>query len=251
MLHDTQTAVIDDERPAVALAPAHRAAPAAGIVAMAERPTGGYGAQRRSWPPALILTVAIHAALFAILLTVREHVVHRREASLTVLNLAPPPPPPAAQDTPEPTETVETPVASPKPVIELPPRPIQTVAVVRDPLPQPVTLPAAAPATRTAPPAPPSIVEGADLSARMVAGKPPRYPVESRRKKEQGTVLLSLTLGVDGAVAAISVARSSGFERLDNAALDAVRKWRWEPMLRGGQPVMVKGVVEIPFVLKA
>jgi protein TonB len=84
----------------------------------------------------------------------------------------------------------------------------------------------------------------------MIAGKPPRYPVESRRKREQGTVLLALTLAPDGSVDTIAVARSSGFSRLDNAALDAVRRWRWKPMVQQGQPVRVKGVVEIPFVLQ-
>jgi protein TonB len=84
----------------------------------------------------------------------------------------------------------------------------------------------------------------------MVAGKPPRYPTESRRKREQGTVVLALVLGLDGAVEQISVSSSSGSDRLDRAALDAVRRWRWEPISRGGQPVKVRGSVEIPFVLQ-
>lgn len=74
--------------------------------------------------------------------------------------------------------------------------------------------------------------------------------MESRRKREQGTVVLSLTLSVDGGVSVISVAQSSGFDRLDDAALRAVRKWRWAPTVRNGQPVMVRGQVEIPFVLQ-
>lgn len=96
-----------------------------------------------------------------------------------------------------------------------------------------------------------SIVQGGDLGTQMIAGKPPRYPVESRRKREQGTVLLALTLGLDGAVESLSIAQSSGFARLDNAARDAVRGWRWKPVMRDGQPVRVKGVVEIPFVLRS
>ena len=101
-----------------------------------------------------------------------------------------------------------------------------------------------------APPAPPSIVQGGNLSAQMVSGKPPRYPVESRRKREQGTVLLALIVGLDGAVEKISVAKSSGFSRLDDAAYDAVRRWRWRPLTEGGQAVRVKGVVEIPVVIQ-
>jgi protein TonB len=48
----------------------------------------------------------------------------------------------------------------------------------------------------------------------------------------------------------VSVSRSSGFARLDKAALDAVRRWRWSPLVRGGVPVMVRGIVDIPFVLQ-
>ncbi len=216
------------------------------------RAAGRYGETRRFNLPVLLLTLLAHAALFAGFMTIRDHVVQRREAQLTVLNLTPPPaPPPAAEESAETPEIVESPVATPDPVVDLPPRPVLTVPTTVDPAPQPVALPTAPAAPRAAPPAPPSIVQASDLSARMVSGKPPRYPIESRRKKEQGTVVLSLVLGLDGQIASISVSRSSGFARLDDAALDAVRKWRWEPMIRGGQPVMVKGIVEIPFVLQA
>ena len=84
----------------------------------------------------------------------------------------------------------------------------------------------------------------------MIEATPPRYPQDSRRKHEQGTVVLAVLLGVDGRVAEISVSRSSGFERLDRAALAAVQRWRWSPVRRAGVPVMVRGLVEIPFVLK-
>lgn len=84
----------------------------------------------------------------------------------------------------------------------------------------------------------------------MIAGRPPRYPLESRRKREQGTVLLMLTLALDGSVESVAISRSSGFARLDDAALDAVRRWRWNPVIQDGEPVRVRGVVEIPFLLK-
>ncbi|MFP5433347.1 MAG: energy transducer TonB, partial [Alphaproteobacteria bacterium] len=99
-------------------------------------------------------------------------------------------------------------------------------------------------------PAPPSLIQGGDIGTQMVSGKPPRYPIESRRKREQGTVVLQLILGVDGTVETIMVSQSSGFSRLDNAARDAVKHWRWKPTLRDGQPMRVRGLVEIPFVLR-
>lgn len=215
--------------------------------------SGRYGDTRRVNLPVLLGTILAHAALFAGFMTIRENVVERREAELTVLNLTPPasPPPAAAESSPETPDVVKSPVAMPEPVVDLPPRPALVMPTAADPAPQPVAQPAAPAAPRAAPPAPPSMVQENDLAARMVSGKPPRYPIESRRKKEQGTVVLSLVLGLDGQVSSISVSRSSGFARLDDAALDAVRKWRWEPMIRSGQPVMVKGVVEIPFVLQS
>jgi len=127
------------------------------------------------------------------------------------------------------------------------------VPVVKVETPTPPVVIAAAPPTVVqplAPPQPSAPVTVGDLATKMIVLVPPRYPVESRRRKEQGTVYLSLLLATDGTVSEIGVARSSGFERLDKAALEAVRKWRWSPTIRGGAAVMVQGVVDIPFVLK-
>lgn len=252
MLQEMDTVFSTHDAAALPSPSVRRPQPAVVSRPLAPPVAGRYGEARRVNLPVLIAVILAHAALFLGFMSIRDHVVHKREAKLTVLNLTPPPaPPPAAADTPEPEQVVESAVTTPEPVIDLPPRPVPTVATVREPQPQPVALPSVPAAPRATPPAPPGIIEGADLSARMVSGKPPRYPIESRRKKEQGTVVLSLILGPDGQVASISVSRSSGFARLDDAALDAVRKWRWEPMIRSGQAVMVKGIVEIPFVLRA
>lgn len=128
------------------------------------------------------------------------------------------------------------------------------VAVVPDVAPAVTAAPQVPPAPAPAPPRPaappaPAQVAGGDLSSTMIEGNPPRYPIESRRKREQGTVVLALVLGTDGKVADIRVTQSSGHARLDAAALSAVRKWRWSPTLRDGTPVLVRGTVEIPFVL--
>lgn len=201
--------------------------------------------------PVLLGVLLLHVALVAVLLTVRQHLVHKREAQLTLIDLSvAPPPPPAAAPAPEPERPtlVEPTVTVPQPLVQVPQLAAPVLAATPQPVPVAVPVPTLAPSTGIAP-APPAVVQANDLDSRMIAGKPPRYPLESRRRKEQGTVLLSLVLGLDGSVSSISVAQSSGFARLDDAALDAVRKWRWEPTLRGGQPVLVKGIVRIPFVL--
>ena len=63
-------------------------------------------------------------------------------------------------------------------------------------------------------------------------------------------MVLEVSVGIDGRVAAIALRRSSGSPRLDDAALSAVRHWRWSPTLVAGESVIVRGLVEIPFVLR-
>ncbi|HEX7876617.1 MAG TPA: energy transducer TonB [Sphingobium sp.] len=209
-----------------------------------------YGERRSpNWLVIALILIA-HAVLITAIMQARQAAQRREEARLSVVNLTPPPPPPEEQTPPPPPSTPK--VVAPPPIVQVPvPQPVK-VATTPEPSPS-------VPTTRTiiAPPAPvavtaaaPSIVQGGDLSAQMVAGKPPRYPIESRRKREQGTVVLALTLGTDGAVESVVVAHSSGFSRLDDAARDAVRRWRWRPTIQQGQPVRVKGVVEIPFVIQ-
>lgn len=174
---------------------------------------------------------------------------HKVERALTVVQLSTTPPPKAPPPPPSPKKTVTlaSPVVAPIPMLTVPAKPVD---IITAPVAAPVEVSIPGPPD-PAPPvtAPPSIERAGDLSSTMIAATPPRYPTESRRSKEQGTVVLTVTLGVDGTVADISIARSSGFERLDRAALSAVRRWRWSPTKRNGNAVMVRGVVEIPFVL--
>lgn len=83
----------------------------------------------------------------------------------------------------------------------------------------------------------------------MILAKPPPYPLEARQLHEQGTVILKLLLSTDGQVSEVSIAMSSGSDCLDQAALNAVRKWRWKPPTRNGETVPVLSMVTIPFVL--
>lgn len=188
----------------------------------------------------------IHAGLFAALIQMNVIPIKKTPVAPLVVDLiAEPPPPPAA-----PPEQEVAPVNPVQPVIVSPPPLVRTPApappVVSAPAPPPPTVVVSAkPAPAPAPP-----VSAGDLSSTMIAFKAPRYPVECRRRKEQGVVLLGLVLAPDGTVAEISVRKSSGFDRLDRAALDAVRHWRWSPTVRGGEAMMVRGVVEIPFVLR-
>ncbi len=244
---------IEDHDGALDYAPAIAPPPKAVSSPASASPADRYGARSRLNIPAIVGILVVHALLIGALIQVRNHVQRTEAAKLTVVNLSPPPPPPPAAETPPPPPSAPQ-VVAPPPIVQTP-VPVQTVQTSPEPVPPqtatPVTVIAPGPSTSVAaPPAPPSMVQGGDLGTQMVAGKPPRYPVDSRRKREQGTVVLAITLAVDGGVESIAVSQSSGFVRLDNAARDAVKGWRWKPTIRGGQPVRVRGVVEIPFVLR-
>jgi periplasmic protein TonB len=62
----------------------------------------------------------------------------------------------------------------------------------------------------------------------------PTYPQQSRRLGEQGRVVLSVLVLANGTIGALSIKRSSGFKRLDKAALHCVKRWRFKPATRAG-----------------
>jgi protein TonB len=74
-------------------------------------------------------------------------------------------------------------------------------------------------------------------AADYLRNPPPVYPPLARRRRLQGTVLVRVHVGVQGAVLDLQVERSSGHEILDRAALGAVRAWRFLPARRGATPV--------------
>ena len=65
----------------------------------------------------------------------------------------------------------------------------------------------------------------------------PLYPPMSRRLGEQGVVVLRILIDANGRAVDVQVQRSSGSARLDQAALEAIREWRFIPARRGGKPV--------------
>jgi len=243
-VYATDFADVGDDRPM----------PVAGITAIAV-PVERYGARRGPNLPAIAAILVVHALLIGALIQVRNHVVRAEEAKLTVVNLSPPPPPPAAEAPPPPPSQPQ--VVAPPPIVQTPVPPVQ-IATTPDPVPAPspvaVSAPPSPPAPVSAAPAAtaaPSTIQVGDLGTQMLSRRMPRYPMESRRKREQGTVILSVIVGLDGGVESIGIARSSGFSRLDDAARDAVKHWRWHPIIRDGSAVRVKGVVEVPFELRA
>lgn len=75
----------------------------------------------------------------------------------------------------------------------------------------------------------------------------PVYPAVSKRLREEGTVLLRVSLDTTGAVLEVTVQTTSTYQRLDLAAVEAVRQWRFIPATRGQQPVASTVLVPIAF----
>lgn len=77
----------------------------------------------------------------------------------------------------------------------------------------------------------------------------PTYPSASRRAGEEGTVRLKVLVDEKGRPRDVTVANSSGFARLDQAAMEAVRKWRFVAATDGTNPITAWTQVAITFRL--
>ena len=106
----------------------------------------------------------------------------------------------------------------------------------------------AAPATVGAAAAAVPKVELPSSSADYLHNPRPEYPRISERRNEQGTVILHVLVGVDGRAQEVSVKTSSGFDRLDQAAREAVLGWTFVPGKRNGAAVEM--AVDVPIRFK-
>jgi protein TonB len=96
--------------------------------------------------------------------------------------------------------------------------------------------------------APAAVVTGPRHDAAYLTNPPPRYPAAARRQNMQGKVLIYAVVSPAGNCARAEVRKTSGHPILDEAALQAVRSWRFVPASRDGQPVAAG--VEIPIVFR-
>ena len=169
-----------------------------------------------------------------------------------------PPVPPARPVTP-------APAVQKKAVTRAPVQPQAQPLAIADPTPSPnaptgsvtpaLALPstpapvATAPAAPAAPPAPPA-VQLPSSNADYLQNPKPAYPPLSKRLGEQGKVIVRVLIGADGIPQKAELRQSSGFERLDQAALNTVLKWRYLPGKRSGVAEEMWFNVPINFVLE-
>jgi TonB family protein len=85
-----------------------------------------------------------------------------------------------------------------------------------------------------------------DRKARVIYRVEPEYPLDAREKKIEGTVVLTLTVDHEGLPQNIKV-KKSVYPSLDQSAIEAARKMRFEPAMKDGQPVSMWISVEMDF----
>lgn len=192
------------------------------------------------------------------------------------ISLAPAPPvpspPPVAKPEPPP-EPIPPPVVEPEPPApvqrEVPPKPVEPPKPPPKPVkekrrpeppkrstPRPVTPPreqapenppARVNTQPTKAPSAPAVTQPV-FDAAYLNNPPPEYPRLARRAHQQGTVMLNVMVSAAGTASEVNVAQSSGSDALDDAALRAVKRWRFVPAKRGSEPVA--GWVRVPVVFR-
>jgi periplasmic protein TonB len=173
------------------------------------------------------ITIALHVvfALGFMQMQTREHVEEQAAPIMaSLLEEAPPADEPPPNYTPPPMNVTYS-VPTPDPVV-MDTEIVTTTAITATPM-------SDAPASTATPP----MVDNVEY----VSASPPVYPRESQRRREHGTVLLRVLVDAAGRPAQIQIERSSGFERLDDAARDAVAKFLFRPYEVNGvaQPAQV------------
>lgn len=219
----------------------------------------------------LIVVVLLHGAVLYGLWNIR--VIPRMDEAVHVfVKLMGPPSPPSPQSGQgaRPTPELPKPARSSKPVDQaaLPPaEPTQHLLAAEAPVESPTEATEALPtpepmvaSSRSGTPdfpasSGPSLPAGpvslaSELALVCPERRPPAYPSLSRRLGETGKVVLRVELDETGRVSAARVITSSGFDRLDAAALAAVRTWRCRPAQRDGQAVRSVALQPFDFTLE-
>lgn len=212
-------------------------------------------------PPAhkravLLAIVALHGlAGWALLQVAPVRAALAQAAPMMVDLLAPP--------VPEPLPEPPAPPQQQQPVAKKPPPPAPVVVAAASPAPAPFVVPEATPEPAPLPPpqppveVPPAPPAPAPLpreippeAIRYLEPPAPDYPRLSRRLKERGLVVVRVFVDADGLPRTVQIAQSSGFARLDEAALEGVRRARFRPYAENGRPSAGWARIPIPFELE-
>jgi periplasmic protein TonB len=227
--------------------------------------------ERRQAALVTLTVLAAHAGLLTWLQNSSAPVQPPQLATVVTMELLASGPAPVQASQPAPQAEPRQP-ATPKPAPKTAPKQLSKPAPTAPTQTEPSPLPAAAPslataaasssttaeapataATGPASPAPasaPARVELPSASADYLNNPKPAYPPLSRRLREEGKVVLRVLIETDGSASRAEIRSSSGYERLDQAALQTVLKWHYVPARRNGVPEAMWFNVPINFVLE-
>lgn len=203
-----------------------------------------------------VIVIALHAALIAFVLSQRNTVtpvaLESRTITAELLQPEPVAAPAAIQSTPTPPPPKPVPHVSrekpklqprpkptPLPVAEAPSQHVAEAPAPADPAPPAPTPPAPAPQAAAPAQGKPTMALSAPknvshLDCNIVQ---PDYPMLSKRRGETGVAYVHFVVGLTGKLENIVLKKSSGYSRLDDAALDAMRNSSCKPYMEDGQPV--------------
>ena len=169
--------------------------------------------------------------------------------------LKPAKPAPVSRETPRQLPPVSAHLLVSAAPVTSPAQPVAPPAPAAPPAPTPVSVPTAAPSGVQGSPSAggsagrPVQLTG-DLSLSCPERKPPVYPQLSLRRNEQGQTVLLVELDEFGRVVNVTIRKKSGFSRLDEAAVAAVKTWRCTPAQRGGAAVHAVALQPFNFTIK-
>lgn len=209
---------------------------------------------------AVAVSVAVHAGIGLYFVTTR-FVMPKAQAALEEALLVemylpqvqpdkpkPSPTPPKPQPvstSPIKTRTVEAPVTS-----DVTPLVMAAVEAPRTVVAAPVQAPPSPMPAPVSPATEDRFIE-VDVDQALARNPAPPYPPKSVQMREQGVVWLRLRVRADGGVGEVQIKSSSGSMRLDGAARQAVKTWKFTPARRNGQAVESWVNVPIRFNLKS
>lgn len=215
----------------------------------------------------LVTITGVHAALLWAMQTVfnNERIEAPKPYPMVMAEMLPlqqPKPQPTPQPTRQPTPAPKpdkpeprqkaTPKPQPKPAPLAPSeRAITTPQEVAQPEPAPAPAPAAPPVASAppAPPSPPAPPTPPRFDAAYLNNPAPVYPPMARRMGQEGRVLLRVHVTAEGTAGDVRLHTSSGSSLLDEAAIAAVRKWRFVPARQGADAVAAWVQVPVSFKL--
>lgn len=213
------------------------------------------GEKTRGWLTVVALVSLAHAGIWYGLSHLKQDIVPPRPLKVIEVALLAPPPPPQPKVTPKPPEPPKPepkvrPKAKPeaRPLLQAQPVAERVTEQAPEPAPLAVAPSPPAPVTEAPPKAAEPVVEAPRFNAAYLNNPPPAYPLAARRRGIEGGVLVRAEVQADGSCSRVELKKTSGSELLDQAALEAVRKWRFVPAKKGSQAVTAW--VEVPITFK-